>query len=77
MINLAMIGGGHSHAMPTAVNYALRLFSTNSVPNLRLTLISDVEDTPYSGMLPGYIAGFYSYSQCHINLRKLAMSAQA
>jgi pyridine nucleotide-disulfide oxidoreductase family protein len=71
MINLVMIGGGHSHAI------ALRLFSTNSVPNLRLTLISDVENTPYSGMLPGYIAGFYSYNQCHINLRKLAMSAQA
>ncbi|WP_041739691.1 hypothetical protein [Calothrix sp. PCC 6303] len=71
MINLVMIGGGHSHTI------ALRFFATNPVPGLHLTLISDAEDTPYSGMLPGHIAGFYSRSQCHINLRRLTISAQA
>jgi pyridine nucleotide-disulfide oxidoreductase family protein len=71
MINLVMVGGGHSHAI------ALRLFAANPVPGLHLTLINDAEDTPYSGMLPGHIAGFYSRSQCHINLRRLTISTQA
>lgn len=68
---LILIGGGHSHAI------ALKSFAENPLPNVRLTLISDVEKTPYSGMLPGYVAGFYSYEECHIDLRSLAAYAQA
>jgi selenide,water dikinase len=69
--NLVLIGGGHSHAI------ALRMFSLNPLPNLRLILISESIDTPYSGMLPGHIAGFYTHQQCHINLEHLANIAQA
>lgn len=67
---LVLIGGGHSHAI------ALKLFAENPLQDVRLTLISDVEKTPYSGMLPGYIAGFYSYDECHIDLRAIAQSSQ-
>ncbi len=62
---LVLVGGGHSHAI------ALHLWGLNPIPNVDLTLVSDVEQTPYSGMLPGYVAGFYSYAETHINLRKL------
>jgi len=66
-----LLGGGHSHAI------ALRLFAMNPIPGVRLTLVSDVTHTPYSGMLPGHIAGFYSYDETHIDLRRLAEFAGA
>jgi selenide,water dikinase len=33
--------------------------------------------TPYSGMLPGYVSGFYTYDDCHIDLARLAAFASA
>ena len=71
MTDLVLVGGGHSHAI------ALRLWGMNPLPGVRLTLISDVVYTPYSGMLPGYVAGFYDYEETHINLRRLAAFARA
>ena len=68
---LVLIGGGHSHAI------ALKLWSQNPLPDVELILISDVENTPYSGMLPGYVAGFYSYQETHIHLPSLAKMAGA
>lgn len=68
---LVLIGGGHSHAI------ALKEWSKNSLDGVTITLISDVENTPYSGMLPGYVAGFYDYAETHINLPHLAQIAGA
>lgn len=68
---LVLIGGGHSHAI------ALKQWGLDSMPDIELILISDVEQTPYSGMLPGHVAGFYSYEATHIDLRSLAKFAQA
>lgn len=68
--DLVLVGGGHSHAI------ALRMFGMNPIPGVRITLISDASDTPYSGMVPGHVAGFYSHEACHINLRSLCRFAQ-
>ncbi|MCU0550381.1 MAG: FAD-dependent oxidoreductase [Leptolyngbya sp. Prado105] len=71
MKKLVLIGGGHSHAI------ALRQFGLHPVSQVEITLISEAEDTPYSGMLPGHVAGLYSYDACHIDLRSLCEFAKA
>lgn len=68
--HLVLIGGGHSHAI------ALRQFGLQPLSGLRITLISEAVDTPYSGMLPGHVAGIYRRDECHIDLRSLCRFAQ-
>ncbi|AFZ48054.1 pyridine nucleotide-disulfide oxidoreductase family protein [Cyanobacterium stanieri PCC 7202] len=70
MQKLVLIGGGHSHAI------ALKMCADNPLKNVKIVLINDVEKTPYSGMLPGYIAGYYTIEQTHIDLQKLAKKSQ-
>ncbi|HEY9615863.1 MAG TPA: selenide, water dikinase SelD [Microcoleaceae cyanobacterium] len=69
--DLVFIGGGHAHAI------ALRQLGMNPLPGVRVTLITEASNTPYSGMLPGHVAGLYSYDDCHIDLRQLAQFAGA
>jgi selenide,water dikinase len=66
---LLLIGGGHSHVE------VIRRWGLAPEPDVAVTLISPDRHTPYSGMLPGYIAGHYSHADCHIDLD--AVCAQA
>jgi selenide,water dikinase len=63
---LALVGGGHTHVQ------VMRALAERPEPGLRMTLITDRLLTPYSGMLPGHIANFYSFADMHIDLGRLA-----
>jgi len=66
-----LVGGGHAHAL------VLRAWGMNPLPGARLTVINPGPTAPYTGMLPGHIAGHYGRDDLEIDLVRLCQFAGA
>lgn len=64
--HIVLIGGGHAHVT------VIRALGMEPEPGVVVTVVAKELEAPYSGMLPGYVAGHYTYEQCHIDLVRLA-----
>lgn len=69
--DLVLIGGGHSHV------HVIKMFGMDPIEGVRMTVISKDVESPYSGMIPGYIAGYYTKEECHLDIGKLCSFARA
>lgn len=69
--DLVLAGGGHAHVE------VLRRFARAPVAGMRVVVVARERLTPYSGMLPGHLAGHYARAACHIDLGPLAAAAGA
>lgn len=68
---LVFVGGGHTHAL------VLRKWGMKPIPGVRVTVINPGATAPYSGMLPGHLAGHYAREDLDIDLVRLARFAGA
>lgn len=64
--HLVLVGGGHAHVT------VIKSLGMRPEPGVVVTVVSKDIEAPYSGMLPGFVAGHYTYEECHIDLVRLA-----
>ncbi len=69
--DVVLIGGGHTHAL------VLRAWGMKPLAGARLTVINPGPTAPYSGMLPGFVAGHYDRTALDIDLMQLGRFADA
>jgi selenide, water dikinase len=69
--DIVLVGGGHAHAL------VLRMWAMDPLPGVRLTVVNPNPAAPYTGMLPGLIAGHYRQDEIMIDLVRLARFAGA
>lgn len=69
--SVVLIGGGHTHAL------VLNSLKTKPLENARITVINPGKSAPYSGMLPGFVAGHYYREELDIDLQELCRKVGA
>jgi pyridine nucleotide-disulfide oxidoreductase family protein len=71
MRRLLLIGAGHAHAL------VLADWSQRPLPDIELVLVATDPCAPYSGMVPGWLAGTYRYDQIVIDVAALTSAIGA
>ena len=71
MKRLLLIGAGHAHAQ------VLKDWIAAPVPGCELQIVSPHALSPYSGMVPGWLAGTYRFDEICIDFGALAAAAGA
>ena len=69
---VVLVGGGHSHCI-----FLKRWAMRREKPPSEIILINPEAFTPYTGMLPGLISGYYKKEEVYIDLGKLCNSSGA
>ena len=69
--NVVLVGGGHAHAL------LLKKWAMKPVVGVRVTVVNPSPTAPYTGMLPGHIAGHYDRDELDIDLVRLGQFADA
>ncbi len=63
---ILLVGAGHAHVQ------VMRAFGMDPLPGCRITIVTDRLESPYSGMLPGCIAGDFPPGAMLIDIARLA-----
>jgi pyridine nucleotide-disulfide oxidoreductase family protein len=71
MKHLLLVGAGHAHAQ------VLADWARAPVPGVQLSVVSPSALAPYSGMVPGWLAGHYAFEEICIDFAALAAAAGA
>lgn len=66
---VALIGGGHAHAL------VLKAWAKHPLPGVDLHVFDPEPKVAYTGMLPGYVAGHYTFDELYIDLQALTAAA--
>ena len=71
MKHLILVGAGHAHAQ------VLLSWAADPMPDVVLTVVSPEPLAPYSGMVPGWLAGTYQFEEIAIDFVALCAAAGA
>lgn len=69
--SVVLVGGGHTHAL------VLNALKSKPLEGAVLTVINPGTTAPYSGMLPGFVAGHYTRAELDIDLGALSQRVGA
>lgn len=69
--SVVLVGGGHTHAL------VMNGLKSAPLKDAHVTVINPGKTAPYSGMLPGFVAGHYSRDELDIDLAALSQKVGA
>ena len=69
MKTLVLVGAGHAHAL------VLNAWRHPAVAGVQLILVAPVTLAPYSGMIPGWLAGQYQFDETVVDFAGLCERA--